>query len=122
MASPAFLVGAGAVVGALLRYGTTQYMNTVFGSRTLPYGTLVVNIIGSFVLAAITFAGASDAVLYAVGAGVCGSYTTFSSFSVDTIQLWEDGERFRSGWYAAVNLLGALLAIGLAGGLVDIVG
>ncbi|WP_435079573.1 fluoride efflux transporter FluC [Halococcus sp. AFM35] len=69
-----------------------------------------------------TFLGASDAVLYAVGTGACGSYTTFSSFSVDTVRLWEDGDRFLSGWYATVNLLGALLAIGLAGGLVDIVG
>ena len=122
MVNPAYLVGAGATIGALLRYGTNQYVSGIVGSRTFPYGTFTVNVIGSFVLAFITFLGASDAVLYAVGTGACGSYTTFSSFSVGTVRLWEDGDRFLSGWYAIVNLLGALLAIGLAGGLVDIVG
>lgn len=94
MVSPAYLVGAGATIEALLRYGTNQYVGNIVGSREFPYGTFTVNIIGSFVLAFITFLGASDAILYTVGTGACGSYTTFSSFSVDTVQLWEDGSRF----------------------------
>ncbi|EMA43649.1 fluoride efflux transporter FluC [Halococcus saccharolyticus] len=121
MVNPAYLVGAGATIGALLRYGTNQYVSGFIGSRTFPYGTFVVNVVGTFVLALITFLGASDAVLYAVGTGACGSYTTFSSFSVDTIRLWEDGNRFLSGWYTTMNLLGALLVVGLADGLVNII-
>lgn len=122
MVTPAYLVGAGATVGALLRYGTNQYVGGVVGSHAFPYGTLTVNVVGSFVLAFVTFAGASDAVLSTVGTGACGSYTTFSSFSVETVRLWEDGDRLLAGWYATVNLVGALVAIGVAGGLAAIVG
>ena len=122
MVNPAYLVGAGASIGALLRYSTNQYVGNIVGWREFPYGTFTVNITGSFVLAFITFLGASDAVLYTVGTGACGSYTTFSSFSVDTIQLWENGNRLLAGWNAMVNLLGALIAIGLAGGLAGTVG
>jgi CrcB protein len=122
MVNPAYLVGAGATIGALLRYGTNQYVGNIVGGRAFPYGTFTVNVIGSFVLAFITFLGASDAILSALGTGACGSYTTFSSFSVDTVQLWENGDQFLAGWYALVNLLGALGAIGLAGGLAGIVG
>jgi CrcB protein len=49
-----------------------------------------------------------------VGTGACGSFTTFSSFSVDTVQLHEDGLSPRTIAFAIANLLGALLAIGLA--------
>ncbi|WP_435079578.1 fluoride efflux transporter FluC [Halococcus sp. AFM35] len=55
MVDPAYLVGAGATIGALLRYGTNQYVSGIIGSRTFPYGTFIVNVIGSFVLAFITF-------------------------------------------------------------------
>jgi CrcB protein len=122
MVNPAYLVGAGATVGALLRYGTNQYVGGIADGREFPYGTFAVNVIGSFVLALITFLGANDLILYAVGTGACGSYTTFSSFSVDTIKLWENGNRLLAGWNAIANLIGALLVIGVAGELAGTVG
>lgn len=114
MVNVAYLVGAGASVGALLRYWTNQSVGELAEDRLFPYGTFTVNVVGSFVLALVTFLGAGQDVLYAVGVGACGSYTTFSSFSVDAVQLWESGDRLLSGWYAAANLLGALAAIALA--------
>ncbi|SFG07566.1 CrcB protein [Halopelagius inordinatus] len=122
MTNPAYLVGAGAAVGALLRYGTNQYVGDAVGDRQFPYGTFAVNVVGSFVLGFVTFLGAGDAVLYAVGTGACGSYTTFSSFSVETVGLWESGDRLLAGWYATANLLGALAAIALALGLARLLG
>lgn len=114
MVDPAYLVGTGAVVGALSRYGTNRVVAAQLGDHAFPAGTFTVNVIGSFVLGLVTFLGASDSVLYAVGTGACGSYTTFSSFSVDTVQLWEDDHRVLSTLYAAANLVGALVAIGIA--------
>lgn len=111
---PAYLVGAGASVGALLRYATNQYVGVATAGRSFPYGTFTVNVIGSFVLGLVTFLGADQTVLLAVGTGACGSYTTFSSFSVDTVQLWEGGYRLLATWYAAANLLGSLAGIGIA--------
>lgn len=121
-ANPAYLIGAGATAGALLRYATGRYVGERTRGRRFPYGTFTVNVVGSFVLALITFIGASDAVLLAVGTGACGSYTTFSSFSVDTVRLWEAGDRPLAVWYAAGNLLGALAAIGLAAAVAGAVG
>lgn len=120
--SPAYLVGAGAAVGALLRYGTNRYVGDALGDRQFAYGTFTVNVVGSFVLALVTFLGAGEEVLHAVGTGACGSYTTFSSFSVDTVKIWEGGDHLLSAWYATANLLGALTAIGFAAGVAAILG
>jgi len=116
LAAPAYLIGAGAAVGALLRYATDRYVSAAAAARgrRFPYGTFTVNVVGSFVLALVTALGANVDVLYLVGTGACGSYTTFSSFSVDTVQLWETGDRRLAAWYAVVNLVGAVAAIRLA--------
>jgi CrcB protein len=118
MVDPAYLVGAGAAIGAVLRFATGRYVGGVAGDRRFPYGTFTVNVVGSFVLALVTFLGAGEDVLLLVGTGACGSYTTFSSFSVDTVRLWETGERRLAAWYASANLLGALVGIGAAALLV----
>jgi len=115
---PAHLVGTGGAIGALARY----YVASLVEIEGFPLGTLTVNVVGSFVLGLVTFAGLGSDLLLFVGTGACGSFTTFSSFSVDTVRLWETGERLQAGVNAAVNLLGALLAIGLAYGLVTVLG
>ena len=68
MVNPAYLIGAGASVGAILRYATGQYVGGVAGNRSFPYGTFTVNVVGSFVLALITVLGA--------GAEVGGQYSS----------------------------------------------
>jgi len=113
---PAHLVGTGGAIGALARH----YVATLVDVERFPLGTLTVNVIGSFLLGLLTFAGVGSDVMLLVGTGACGSFTTFSSFSFDTVRLWETGSRLRAGINAAVNLLGALLAIGLAWALVQL--
>ena len=110
MVNPTYLVGIGGAIGAVCRY----LVGEAVPESVVPLGTLSVNVLGSFVLAFVTFVGAGDDVLLLVGTGACGSFTTFSSFSVATVELWEEGNRELSVAYAAANLLGALLAIGLA--------
>jgi CrcB protein len=114
MVEPTYLIGAGAAVGAVLRYATGRYVSGVVGHRPFPYGTFSVNVVGSFVLALFTFLGAGEDLILLVGTGACGSYTTFSSFSVDAVRLWEAGDRPLAAWYAVANLLGALIGIGAA--------
>jgi CrcB protein len=114
---PAHLVGTGGALGALLRYAINQRIE-----RTdFPLGTLTVNVLGSFLLAAVTFAGASESVLLLLGTGLCGSFTTFSTFSFETVRLWETEERSRAVGNAALNLAGSGIAIGLAWALVTFV-
>lgn len=110
MVNPAYLVGVGGIVGAILRHLVSQAVEI----EAFPLGTLTVNVIGSFVLAAVTFLRVGDEALLLIGTGACGSFTTFSSFSFGVVQLWEEGEHLMSIAYAAANLVGALVAIGIA--------
>lgn len=105
-----YLVGIGGAIGAVCRY----LVGEVVPESVVPLDTLSVNVLGSFVLALITFVGAGSDVLLLVGTGACGSFTTFSSFSVATVELWEDGRRTFSIAFAAANLVGALVGIGVA--------
>lgn len=113
---PAHLVGTGGAIGALCRYYLTQYVNM----DGFPLGVFTVNILGSFLLGLVTFVGFQNDVVLFVGVGACGSFTTFSSFSFATVQLWEDGYRLRAGASALGNLIGALAGIGLAWVLITV--
>ena len=95
------LGGAGAV-GRFLLDGS-------IAGTTFPYGTLVVNLLGAFVLGALTGAALSSDELRLAGTGLIGSFTTFSTWMLETQRLAEDGEDAP----AALNLVVSLVA-GLA--------
>ena len=107
---PAHLVGTGAAIGAVCRH--LVYLQ--LSSDRYPIPTLVVNVVGSFVFGLLIFAGATESTIQLLGIGACGAFTTFSSFSVETVQLWERGDRDLAVVVAAGNLVLALLGIGLA--------
>ena len=111
---PAHLVGTGGAIGALLR----QFISSRINEQDLPLGTVTVNIIGTFLLGFVTFLGMDHTSLLFLGTGVAGSFTTFSSFSVETVRLWETGDRWRAVGNALGTFLGAMLALGTAWGVV----
>ncbi len=114
---PAHIVGTGGAIGALLRHWV--YLHASW--EEFPAATLTVNVVGSFVFALAIFGGASESLVQLIGIGICGSFTTFSSFSVETVQLWERGDRRLAVVNAGVNLLVSLAAIGIAWVLVSLV-
>lgn len=75
----ALLVAIGAAIGAALRYVAGHTLD-----RRLPWGTLLVNVVGSFLLGAFTAAALSDSALDLLGTGFCGGLTTYSAFAVQT--------------------------------------
>lgn len=107
---PAFLVGAGGMIGAVLRHLVSEAIET----ETFPTGTLTVNVVGSFILGLVTFLGVGSETVLFVGTGACGAFTTFSSFSYETVRLCEIGHRNMSIGYALGNIVGALAAVGFA--------
>nr|WP_243637875.1 CrcB family protein [Natrarchaeobius chitinivorans] len=113
---PAHLVGAGGAIGALLRYGVYRGLS----SERFPWPTLAVNVIGSFLFGLAIFAGAGESTIQFVGIGICGAFTTFSSFSVETVQLYERGDRTLAVANAAGNLVLSVAGIGLAWVLVAV--
>jgi CrcB protein len=106
-----WLVALAGALGALGRYGVHELVQSRTASR-FPYGTIVVNLTGSFVLGLVaglvTYQGLDADVRTVVGTGFIGAYTTFSSFSYDTVGLCEAGARPA----AVVNALGSV-ALGL---------
>jgi CrcB protein len=113
---PAHLVGTGGAIGALCRH----YLAGAVKQETFPLGTLTVNAVGSSVLGLLTFAGVTGDAALLVGVGACGSFTTFSSFSVETVRLWEDGYVALAALNAVGNLVCAMAGVGLAWGVAQL--
>ncbi|WP_122090018.1 fluoride efflux transporter CrcB [Halalkalicoccus subterraneus] len=110
----AVLVGVGGAIGAVLRYLVGLAVGPVSGR--FPAETLVVNVVGSFVLGWVTFGPVDGNLSLFVGVGACGAFTTFSSFSVDTVRLVENESAALAAIYAGVNValsVGAVLAAAL---------
>ena len=89
-------ISLGAIVGANLRYFLGQYVARLIPS-SLPYGTLLINATGSFLLA-LFLVWTTERVLadprwrLIVAVGFCGGYTTFSSYAYETFALFEGGQ------------------------------
>jgi CrcB protein len=95
------LVGTGGFAGATLRFLVSGAIPKV---GEIPAGTLAVNVIGSFVLAVLTFSSASGSITYLVSIGVLGSFTTFSTFAYESFRLLEEGEKKYSLLNIVLNL------------------
>lgn len=105
------LIALGAAVGAPLRYLTDRAIQARHDSA-FPWGTLTVNVAGSFVLGLVTGLPADPAVTALLGTGFCGALTTYSTFSYETLRLAQGGARF----YAGMNVLASVVAgLGAAG-------
>lgn len=116
----ALLVGLGASLGAVGRYLLDQAVTRRRG-KPFPAGTWLINITGSFVLGLLTgFAahhGLSPHVVAVLGVGFCGGYTTFSTFSYETVRLTEDGLGLVALGNVLVSVVTGLAAAALGLGL-----
>jgi CrcB protein len=115
----AFLVALAGSVGAVARFLTDAAIQDR-GRSTLPRGTMTVNVVGSFILGAITgmawYHGLGGRIHTVIGVGFCGAFTTWSSVTWETVRLVEDG----LGRQALVTMLGGV-AIALAAAALGIV-
>jgi CrcB protein len=112
----ALMVAIGGALGSLARYFLAEAVAASLGS-TFPYGTLFVNVTGSFVIGLLA-GGSWDQVKltetlfvrYFLMLGICGGYTTFSSFSLQTVLLLQAGEGLRAILNVTFSVLTCLLA------------
>lgn len=94
-------IAAGGAGGALLRYWCSQGVHMLLG-RGFPYGTLTVNVIGSLLMG-LLFVLLSERQLVATEwrafllIGLLGAFTTFSTFSIETLNLLEQGDVLKAG-------------------------
>lgn len=112
-------VAAGGALGSVLRYLLQNWVGAATG-KDFPYGTMLVNIVGSFVMGAVIGWLARSAPQNAenirlfVAVGVLGGFTTFSSFSLDAITLFEQGRLGAMSAYILASVICSLLGL-LAG-------
>lgn len=89
------VISAGAVFGALARFGITHISSELSHHHGFPYGTLIVNVVGSFLAGFVliyTHRNAHDGLIrLALVTGFCGAFTTFSAFAYETVDYVRQG-------------------------------
>lgn len=112
-------IAAGGAIGSVLRFWFSNLIAETVG-QTFPWGTLAVNIIGSMVIGfTATLTGPDGRFLVSpdvrafILVGVCGGYTTFSSFSLQTLSLARDGEWLHAGMNIVLSVVLCLISVWL---------
>jgi fluoride exporter len=105
----AFIVGCGGFIGAVARYSLSNLINKV-NSGNFPVSTLIINLAGSFLIGFLTQLFSSwypnnKKLLLFLTTGILGGFTTFSAFSLETVNLYQNGNTL----YAVLNVLFSII-------------
>ena len=110
-------VAAGGAIGSLARFWLAAAMTALTGPR-FPWGTLLINVVGSGIIglvAAVTLPPARVAMhpdlRVFLMVGVCGGFTTFSAFSLQTLELVQSGDIWPAAGYIAGSVVFCLVAV-----------
>lgn len=107
------IVGIGGFIGAVIRY--LIGLIPVSPQNGFPVKTLLINIVGAFVIGLTVAVGAkkewNPQLILFLKVGICGGFTTFSSFALETNQLIEQGDIWSAGLYVALSIIGGLAAV-----------
>jgi fluoride exporter len=110
-------IAIGSALGGMARHWCNAVAMELLGA-SFPWGTLFINVVGSFVIgfffALTSPSGRFDVPVNAklfVMTGICGGYTTFSAFSLQSLSLFQEGEWVRGGGYIAASVMFCLLAV-----------
>ena len=113
------LIALGGALGSVARFALSGFIANHFGT-TFPWGTFIINVTGSFVIGFYATLTAPDGRVFASGhsrqffmTGICGGYTTFSSFSLQTLNLLRDREWLYAGGNVILSVVLCLIAVWL---------
>lgn len=106
----------GGVLGTLARWYLQGWIQSTAHAGSFPLGTLLVNISGSLVLGFVARLGTGSTLISpemrgGITIGLCGAFTTMSTFSYESVQLLGDGDYVRAGIYMVGTIVGCLAAV-----------
>ena len=115
------IVGTGSFIGGAMRYWLSTLMKSACG-QGFPWGTLMVNLLGCFLFgmlfAVFGKSSATDNTLYLLlTTGVCGGFTTFSTFANESVQMLQQGNTWGFVGYVATSVVAGLALIALGYGV-----
>ncbi|EIJ78168.1 hypothetical protein PB1_11429 [Bacillus methanolicus PB1] len=102
------LVALGGFFGAVSRYFISRKLNG--HNSKIPFGTLTVNLLGSFLLGILIGKKLGEAVYALFGIGFMGAFTTFSTLKAETLQLFEQKKTIKAAFYLAITYIGGITA------------
>ncbi|MCX8743538.1 CrcB family protein [Lactobacillus sp. B3795] len=111
MIESVFIVGLGAAVGSLIRYGVTNGLKKMFSKNAFPVATFFINVTGSFLLGLVNGQLPKSTFILAFSIAVLGGYTTFSTYMNETVQLGTKKKVMAYAYYLLSALLGILAAL-----------
>lgn len=107
----AFFVGVGGFIGAIARFYVSKLAQIVWPAAA---GTFIANILGCLFLGflIVIFEKSNSSMLYRfLAVGICGSFTTFSTFSAETVAMFRSGDKFLAMTYVIASIIFGLSAI-----------
>ena len=112
-------IAVGSALGGVARYWCSGVAARFMG-ETFPWGTIIVNVVGCFIIGFFATLTGPDGRVFSdtltrqfVMIGILGGYTTFSSFSIQTLNLVQDGEWWLAGANIALSVVACLVAVWL---------
>ena len=115
MVKSALIVGLGGFIGSALRYMVSRYFQ-IHCMSVFPWGTFTVNILGSFIIGILFGLSEKGNIMSPewrifLTVGVCGGFTTYSTFSNDAFMLLQNNEFFRFATYSGLSFILGLFAV-----------
>lgn len=117
-------VAIGGAIGAALRFLAGVWVLRVFGMQAIPLGVFGINILGSFLMGVFVVFAAQRGLTHLnplIATGILGGFTTFSAFSLETVDLIERGDIGLAGLYVGLSVVcsvvGLMLGLWLARGV-----
>lgn len=105
------LVGAGGAIGSMLRY----FISLMPIKSDFPYATITANLLGAlligFICGLVSQKNISNNLVLMMKTGVCGGFTTFSTFSLESFKLFESGKTATGVIYVLLSLAGCILGV-----------
>lgn len=106
------LVGAGGAIGSMLRYAFTVLLPR--SERGFPWATVSINLIGCLLIGLLTglalrYHWLTNAGWALLAIGLCGGFTTFSAFALDTVKLFQEGAQFTAVLYTVISTVAGII-------------